>query len=127
MRRPRQEAGPPCSVSPLTIRLATSCGLVRQESLLVRPPEGADIPAPEFPSRMEWLNVAFLRMDRLMGRHAMLVEFWDYARVNSVRTLPYLQAWDERYRDLGLRVIGVHSPGYSFGRDRDVVARAVES
>jgi hypothetical protein len=93
----------------------------------VRPPADAEIPAPEFPSAMEWLNVAFLRMDRLMGRHAVLVEFWDFARVNSVRTLPYLQAWDERYRDLGLRVIGVHSPGYSFGRDRDVVARAVES
>jgi hypothetical protein len=75
---------------------------------------------------MEWLNVAFLRMDRLLGRHAVLVEFWDFARVNSVRTLPYLKAWHERYRESGLRVIGVHSPGYSFGRDRDAVARAVE-
>lgn len=75
---------------------------------------------------MEWLNVAFLRMDRLLGRHAVLVEFWDFARVNSLRTLPYLRAWHERYVGAGLRVIGVHSPGYSFGRDRDLVARAVE-
>ena len=75
---------------------------------------------------MEWLNVAFLRMDRLLGRHAVLVEFWDFARINSLRTLPYLKEWDERYRESGLRTIGVHSPGYSFGRDRDVVARAVE-
>jgi len=65
-------------------------------------------------------------MDRLMGRHATLVEFWDFARINSLRTLPYLQAWHERYESSGLRVIGVHSPGYSFGRDRDSVARAVE-
>ena len=75
---------------------------------------------------MEWLNVAFLRMDKLLGRNAVLVEFWDFARVNSLRTMPYLKAWHERYADAGLRVIGVHTPGYSFGRERDVVARAVE-
>jgi hypothetical protein len=92
----------------------------------VRPPAGAEIYAPEFPSRGEWLNVAFLRMNTLLGRGAMLVEFWDFARINSLRTLPYLSAWHDRYADAGLWVIGVHSPGYSFGRDRDVVARAVE-
>jgi len=75
---------------------------------------------------MDWLNVAFLRMDRLVGRNAALVEFWDFARINSLRTLPYLKAWHERYHGAGLRVIGVHSPGYSFGRERDTVAGAVE-
>jgi hypothetical protein len=92
----------------------------------MRPPEGAEIHAPEFPPRMEWLNVAFLRMNTLMGRGPVLVEFWDFARINSLRTLPYLKEWHARYSDAGLRVIGVHSPGYSFGRDRDAVARAVE-
>lgn len=84
------------------------------------------IAAPEFPPKLDWLNVAFLRMDKQMGQNAVLVEFWDFARINSLRTLPYLKGWHERYADLGLRVIGVHSPGYSFGRDRDTVARAVE-
>jgi hypothetical protein len=65
-------------------------------------------------------------MDRLMGRHAVLVEFWDFARVNSLRTLPYVRAWHERYSPAGLRVIGVHAPGYAFGRDPELVARAVE-
>jgi hypothetical protein len=92
----------------------------------VRPPAEAEIYAPEFPGGMDWLNVAFLRMNTLMGRGAVLVEFWDFARVNSLRTMPYLKAWDERYSEAGLRVIGIHSPGYSFGRDRDTVARAVE-
>jgi hypothetical protein len=92
----------------------------------VRPPAEAEIYAPEFPNGMEWLNVAFLRMNTLMGRGAVLVEFWDFARVNSLRTMPYLKAWHERYAEAGLRVIGIHSPGYSFGRDRDTVARAVE-
>jgi len=92
----------------------------------MRPPPEAEIPAPEFPPRTAWLNVPFLRMDRLLGRHAVLVEFWDFARVNSLRTLPYIQAWEQRYGEAGLTVIGVHSPGYSFGHDRDTVARAVE-
>jgi hypothetical protein len=65
-------------------------------------------------------------MDRLLGRSVALVEFWDFARVNSLRTLPYLKAWHERYSDQGLRVIGVHSPGYSFGGDPECVERAVE-
>ena len=54
---------------------------------------------------LTWLNVAFLRMDKQMGRNAVLVEFWDFARINSLRTLPYLKAWHERYGDRGLRVV----------------------
>jgi hypothetical protein len=92
----------------------------------MRPPAEAEIYAPEFPTGLEWLNVAFLRMNTLMGRGAVLVEFWDFARVNSLRTMPYLKDWHERYTEAGLRVVGIHSPGYSFGRDRDTVARAVE-
>jgi len=92
----------------------------------VRTPPDAEIAAPEFPGGLEWLNVAFLRMQTELGRHATLIEFWDYARINSLRTQPYLTAWHKRYAELGLRVIGVHSPGYSFGRDREAVERAVE-
>lgn len=91
----------------------------------MRPPEGLELPAPEFPPATEWLGAPFLRMDRLIGRHAVLVEFWDFARVNSLRTLPYLLEWHARYADAGLRVVGVHSPGYSFGRERELVERAV--
>jgi hypothetical protein len=92
----------------------------------MRPPEGLELPAPEFPPQTGWLGVPFMRMDRLIGRHAVLVEFWDFARVNSLRTLPYLRAWHERYAEAGLQVIGVHSPGYSFGREHELVERAVE-
>jgi hypothetical protein len=92
----------------------------------MRPPAESEIYAPEFPRGLEWLNVAFLRMNTLMGTGVALVEFWDFARINSLRTLPYLTEWHNRYREAGLRVIAVHTPGYSFGRDRDTVARAVE-
>jgi hypothetical protein len=92
----------------------------------MRAPTDRELPAAEFPSGIEWLNTPFVRMDTLMGSHAVLIEFWDSARINSLRTLPYMKAWHERYADAGLAVVGVHSPGYSFGRSRDVVERAVQ-
>jgi hypothetical protein len=87
--------------------------------------ESPSIPAPPFPRNLPWVNVATLRMDRQRGK-AVLVEFWDFCRVNSLRTLPYLKAWHERYADAGLRVIGVHTGGFPPSRDDDNVRRAVE-
>jgi hypothetical protein len=82
--------------------------------------------APEFPQGLQWLNVAFLRMAQQIGR-PILVEFFDSARVNSHRTLPYMRAWQERYADNGLlRIIGVHTPAYSFGRDPELAVAAIE-
>jgi hypothetical protein len=92
----------------------------------VRLPEDNEAYAPEFPQELTWVNVAFLRMAQQIGR-PILVEFFDSARVNSHRTLPYMRAWHERYEKRGLlRVIGVHSPAYSFGKDADVATAAIE-
>jgi thiol-disulfide isomerase/thioredoxin len=55
----------------------------------------------------------------------LLIEFWDFCRPNSLRTLPYLQAWHERYAEDGLRIVGVHSPGFEPARDEDAVRAAV--
>jgi hypothetical protein len=89
----------------------------------VRPPVDT-IPAPPFPPRLEWVNVAPLRMDKQIGR-PVLVEFWDFCRVSSMRTLPYIRAWHARYSPHGLRVIGVHCPGFPPGRDPAAVRAAV--
>jgi hypothetical protein len=83
------------------------------------------IAAPMFPASLAWLNVATLRMDQQRGR-PVLLEFWDVCRPASLRTLPYLKAWHERYAEAGLRVISVHAPGFEPGRDPAVVAAAVE-
>jgi len=80
--------------------------------------------APPFPRDLEWVNVATLRMDQQLGR-PVLVEFWDFCRPNSIRTLPYVKAWHERYGDAGLRVIGVHSPGFEPSADPAAVRAAV--
>ena len=55
----------------------------------------------------------------------MLVEFWDFCRPNSLRTLPYLKAWHERYESAGLRTIGVHCPGFEPSREEQAVRAAV--
>jgi len=89
----------------------------------VRAPPSA-IPAPPFPRELEWVNVAPLRMDKQRGR-PVLVEFWDFCRVNSLRTLPYLRAWHERYAADGLRVIGIHTGGFAPARDTEAVKAAV--
>ncbi len=82
------------------------------------------IAAPPFPRGLRWLNTAALRMDQQLGR-PVLVEFWDFCRPNSIRTLPYLKAWHARYADRGLRVIGVHSAGFEPSKDPDAVEAAV--
>ena len=89
----------------------------------MRAPEHA-IPAPPFPGKLPWVNVAPLRMDKQRGR-PVLVEFWDFCRVNSLRTLPYLRAWHERYAEEGLRVIGIHTGGFLPARDTENVKAAV--
>jgi hypothetical protein len=89
----------------------------------MRPPV-ADIAAPPFPARLPWINVASLRMDKQLGR-PVLIEFWDFCRVNSIRTLPYVKAWHERYAPDGLRVIGVHSAGFTPSQDVEAVRAAV--
>jgi thiol-disulfide isomerase/thioredoxin len=82
------------------------------------------IAAPPFPPRLTWFNVAGLRMDQQLGR-PVLIEFWDFCRPNSLRTLPYMKAWHERYADDGLRVIGVHASGFEPSADSDAVGEAV--
>jgi hypothetical protein len=89
----------------------------------MRPPVD-DIPAPPFPAALPWVNVAPLRMDKQRGR-PVLIEFWDFCRPNSLRTLPYVKAWHERYEPAGLRVISAHTPGFEPARRADAVRAAV--
>jgi hypothetical protein len=87
--------------------------------------DSPSIAAPAFPRKLPWVNVAMLRMDQQRGK-VVLVEFWDFCRVNSLRTLPYLKAWHSRYADAGLRVVQVHTGGFEPARSEENVRRAVE-
>ena len=71
-----------------------------------------------------WLNSEPLTPQGLRGR-VVAVDFWTYTCINWLRTAPYIRAWDAKYRDLGLTVIGVHTPEFGFEHDVDnVVARS---
>ena len=65
-------------------------------------------------------------MERLTNAGPVLVHFFDFAQLNGVRTLPYLAAWEERYRASGLTTIGVHTPRYPFSEDFEAVRAAVK-
>jgi hypothetical protein len=65
-------------------------------------------------------------IDRLVAARPVIVHFFDFAQLNSIRTLPYLYAWNGRYEGDGLAMIGVHSPRFPFTQDLDAVAAAVE-
>ena len=71
-----------------------------------------------------WLNSTPLSFRQLRGR-VVLVDFWDYTCVNCIRTLPYVQAWHERYKDKGLTVIGVHTPEFTFAQYESNVERGI--
>jgi thiol-disulfide isomerase/thioredoxin len=85
------------------------------------------IAAPLFPRNLPWVNTPAGEQVSIIQRgRPMLVEFWDFCRPNSMRTLPYVKAWHERYEADGLRVIGVHCPGFDVSRDEDAVRDAVK-
>lgn len=71
-----------------------------------------------------WLNSSPLSFRQLRGR-VVLVDFWDYTCINCIRTLPYVQAWHERYKDRGLTVIGVHTPEFTFAQYESNVERGI--
>jgi thiol-disulfide isomerase/thioredoxin len=73
----------------------------------------------------EWLNSPPLTAAELRGK-VVVVQFWTYTCINWLRTLPYVRAWAEKYRDQGLVVIGVHAPEFSFEKDTNNVRRAVK-
>ena len=80
-------------------------------------------PAPELHAK-GWLNSQALSGRELAGK-VVVYDFWTYSCVNCVRTLPYLRAWHERYRDDGLVIVGVHSPEFDFEKNHGNVERAV--
>ena len=84
--------------------------------------------APEFVDNQRWFNTPGdepLTLSSLRGR-VVLVDFWTYSCINCLRTLPYLTAWDKKYRKDGLTIVGVHSPEFPFEKEASNVEEAIE-
>ena len=80
---------------------------------------------PSLDGATAWLNSPPLTPAGLRGK-VVLVDFWTYTCINWLRTLPYVRAWAEKYKDQGLVVIGVHTPEFAFEHDIDNVRRAAK-
>ncbi|EJM73556.1 cytochrome c biogenesis protein DipZ [Pseudomonas sp. GM55] len=80
---------------------------------------------PSLEGAVQWLNSPPLDAQALKGK-VVLVDFWTYSCINCLRSLPYVKAWAEKYRDQGLVVIGVHAPEFAFERDINNVTKAMK-
>jgi cytochrome c biogenesis protein CcdA/thiol-disulfide isomerase/thioredoxin len=78
---------------------------------------------PPLTGAVQWLNSPPLSAQSLRGK-VVLIDFWTYSCINCLRSLPYVKAWADKYKDQGLVVIGVHAPEFAFERNIDNVKKA---
>jgi thiol-disulfide isomerase/thioredoxin len=90
-----------------------------------QPDGGIRIEAPNLPDGLKWHNSPPLTMQGLRGK-VVLIDFWEYTCINCIRTFPYLKAWNEKYRDKGLVIVGVHTPEFEFAKSEANVKKAVK-
>lgn len=101
--------------------MASSAAMKIGPSATALPIEGN---LPSLDGAVQWLNSPPLTVQALRGK-VVLVDFWTYSCINCLRSLPYVKAWAEKYRDQGLVVIGVHAPEFAFEKDLGNVTRAM--
>ncbi len=93
------------------------------ESSGVLPVEGT---LPDLSGATQWLNSPPLTAASLKGK-VVLIDFWTYSCINCLRTIPYIRAWADKYKDQGLVVIGIHAPEFAFEKNVDNVKAAIAS
>jgi hypothetical protein len=89
-------------------------------------PERENIAAPDLPEGIEWVGDAPRSMPLATAGGPVLVHFFDFAQLNSVRTLPYVREWARRYGSHGLTTLGVQAPRFPFGAEREAVAAGLQ-
>ena len=82
--------------------------------------------APNLVGISDYLNTTPEKLSKDMENKVILYDIWTYSCVNCIRTLPYITAWDEKYADQGLLIIGIHSPEFEFEKNAENVQVAIE-
>ena len=82
--------------------------------------------APDVVGIAHYLNTTPEKLNEQMKDKVVLYDIWTYSCINCIRTLPYITAWDDKYADEGLLVVGVHSPEFEFEKDPDNVQMAID-
>jgi cytochrome c biogenesis protein CcdA/thiol-disulfide isomerase/thioredoxin len=85
---------------------------------------GHEGPFPSLDGAVKWLNSPPLTREQLKGK-VVLIDFWTYSCINCLRSIPYVEAWAEKYKNDGLVVIGVHTPEFAFEKDPANVAKSL--
>lgn len=81
---------------------------------------------PELDGAVGWLNSARLNRMALRGK-VVLINFWTYTCINSIRPLPYVRSWAAKYKDSGFVVIGAHTPEFSFEHEKTNIENALRN
>ncbi|MGH2982300.1 MAG: hypothetical protein ACRDKV_09705, partial [Solirubrobacterales bacterium] len=89
-------------------------------------PGRPDIAVPDLPPGIQWVGEPPPPIGQPAAAGPVLVHFFDFAQLNSVRALPYVREWHRRYQGAGLTVLGVQAPRFEFGADVGAVAAGLE-
>ncbi|HEY4351403.1 MAG TPA: cytochrome c biogenesis protein DipZ [Paraburkholderia sp.] len=126
---PSAASGNEAGAAPTTTVNAGGAQAMAQTAQAAQPGSPAPLPVegtlPSLDGAVQWLNSPPLTTAQLRGK-VVLVDFWTYSCINCLRTLPYVKAWADKYKDAGLVVIGVHTPEFAFEKDVGNVSRAVK-
>ena len=82
--------------------------------------------APPLKGMTGLINITEDNIDKLIQGNVVLYDFWTYSCINCIRTLPYITAWDEKYQEHGLVIIGIHTPEFEFEKNKENVSAAVK-
>ncbi len=97
-----------------------------QNKSQVLPDESRYPLVPDLTGIADYVNTTPDQLKSAMKDKVVLYDFWTYSCINCIRTFPFLKAWNEKYADKGLLIIGIHSPEFEFEKDISNVKMAVE-
>ncbi|MBI4215584.1 MAG: redoxin domain-containing protein [Parcubacteria group bacterium] len=105
------------SVPPAALSLPT---IMDKAEKTKKYPKAKEISSPD-----GFINTDHIALEELIGKKVVLIDFWTYSCINCQRTIPYLNAWHDKYADKGLVIIGIHTPEFKFEQNYDNVSKAV--
>ncbi|MBV9911185.1 MAG: redoxin domain-containing protein [Sinobacteraceae bacterium] len=109
----------------ISVMFATRIAPAQEHRMTLAAAPAVEGTLPSLNGAVEWVNTQPLTGSELRGK-VVLVQFWTYTCVNWRRTLPYVRAWAEKYRNRGLIVLGIHTPEFNFEKDPGNVHRAIK-
>ena len=99
-----------------------ACSEAEQENVYVDP----DHEIPDY-QNLEWINSDPFSIGESLGNgEIVLIDFWTYTCVNCIRTFPFLNEWNQKYKDDGLKIIGVHTPEFEFEKVKKNIIKSVK-